>query len=222
MTGVQTCALPICFPVTIIFGIRNNYSGVEFDVGKFQEFCKELNVNPMLIGHIIEAIFSQKAGVTVTGLGTLSPEMGASVALSNTSVDTCEDMDVTEDMEDIVLMADKSHSYMSPEMARWADVKYGNNKGALVEYKVGTSMTLPATWAEKGKAILPLSGICVRKPQFSKPLDEEDDLRLSNMNFFKVGDLKLKKTITPIAPHNSLQITQRRTKRGEYANVRVV
>ena len=44
-------------------------------------------------------------------------------------------MDVTEDMEDIVLMADKSHSYMSPEMARWADVKYGNNKGALVEYK---------------------------------------------------------------------------------------
>ena len=44
-------------------------------------------------------------GVTVTGLGTLSPEMGASVALSNTSVDTCEDMDVTEDMEDIVLMA---------------------------------------------------------------------------------------------------------------------
>ena len=75
------------------------------------------------------------------------------VALSSTSVDTCEDMDVTEDMEDIVLMADKSHSYMSPEMARWADVKYGNNKGALVEYKVGTSMTLPATWAEKGKAI---------------------------------------------------------------------
>ena len=178
--------------------IRNNYSGVEFDVEKFQEFCKELNVNPMLIGHVIEAIFSQKAGVTVTGLGTLSPEMGASVALSNTSVDTCEDMDVTEDMEDIVLMADKSHSYMSPEMARWADVKYGNNKGALVEYKVGTSMTLPATWAEKGKAILPLSGICVRKPQFSKPLDEEDDLRLSNMNFFKVSDLKLKKTITPV------------------------
>ena len=41
-------------------------------------------------------------------------------------------------MEDIVLMADKSHSYMSPEMARWANVKYGNNKGALVEYKVGT------------------------------------------------------------------------------------
>ena len=95
-------------------------------------------------------------------------------------------------------MADKSHSYMSPEMARWADAKYGNNKGALVEYKVGTSMTLPATWAEKGKAILPLSGICVRKPQFSKPLDEEDDLRLSNMNFFKVSDLKLKKTITPV------------------------
>ena len=59
-------------------------------------------------------------------------------------------------------------------------------------------MTLPATWAEKGKAILPLSGICVRKPQFSKPLDEEDDLRLSNMNFFKVSDLKLKKTITPV------------------------
>ena len=29
------------------------------------------------------------------------PEMGASVALSNTSVDTCEDMDVTEDMEEI-------------------------------------------------------------------------------------------------------------------------
>ena len=53
----------------------------------------------MLIGHVIEAIFSQKAGVTVTGLGTLSPEMGASVALSNTSVDTCEDMDVTEDMD---------------------------------------------------------------------------------------------------------------------------
>ena len=71
MTGVQTCALPICFPVTII-------------------------------GHVIEAIFSQKAGVTVTGLGTLSPEMGASVALSSTSVDTCEDMDVTEDMEDII------------------------------------------------------------------------------------------------------------------------
>ena len=43
--------------------------------------------------------------------------MGASVALSSTSVDTCEDMDVTEDMEDIELMADKSHSYMSPEMA---------------------------------------------------------------------------------------------------------
>ena len=80
----------------------------------------------------------------------------------------------------------------------WTDVKYGNNKGALVEYKVGTSMTLPATWAEKGKAVLPLSGICVRKPQFSKPLDEEDDLRLSNMNFFKVSDLKLKKTITPV------------------------
>ena len=59
-------------------------------------------------------------------------------------------------------------------------------------------MTLPATWAEKGKTILPLSGICVRKPQFSKPLDEEDDLRLSNMNFFKVSDLKLKKTITPV------------------------
>ena len=181
--------------------IRNNYSGVEFDVEKFQEFCKELNVNPMLIGHVIEAIFSQKAGVTVTGLGTLSPEMGASVALSSTSVDTCEDMDVTEDMEDIVLMADKSHSYMSPEMARWANVKYGNNKGALVEYKVGTSMTLPATWAEKGKAVLPLSGICVRKPQFSKPLDEEDDLRLSNMNFLKVSDLKLKKTVTYEAYH---------------------
>ena len=49
-------------------------------------------------------------------------------------------------------------------------------------------LTLPATWAEKGKAILPLSGICVRKPQFSKPPDEEDDLRLSNMNFFKVSD----------------------------------
>ena len=32
--------------------IRNNYSGVEFDVEKFQEFCKELNVNPMLIGLI--------------------------------------------------------------------------------------------------------------------------------------------------------------------------
>ena len=44
--------------------IRNNYSGVEFDVEKFREFCKELNVNPMLIGHVIEAIFSQKAGVT--------------------------------------------------------------------------------------------------------------------------------------------------------------
>ena len=102
--------------------------------------------------------FSQKAGVTVTGLGTLSPEMGASVALSGTSVDTCEDMDVTEDMEDIVLMADKSHSYMSPEMARWATIVTG-------------------------------------KPQFSKPLDGEDDLRLSNMNFFKVSDLKLKKTL---------------------------
>ena len=47
-------------------------------------------------------------------------------------------------------------------------------------------MTLPATWAEKGKAILPLSGICVRKPQFSKPLDEEDDLRLSNVNSFAI------------------------------------
>ena len=82
--------------------------------------------------------------------------------------------------------------------SKWDDLKYGNNKGALVEYKVGTSMTLPATWAEKGKAVLPLSGICVRKPQFSKPLDEEDDLRLSNMNFFKVSDLKLKKTITPV------------------------
>ena len=70
--------------------------------------------------------------------------------------------------------------------------------GKSLYYKVGTSMTLPATWAEKGKAILPLSGICVRKPQFSKPLDEEDDLRLSNMNFFKVSDLKLKKTITPV------------------------
>ena len=54
---------------------------------------------------LLKLFFSQKAGVTVTGLGTLSPEMGASVALSNTSVDTCEDMDVTEDMEDIVLMA---------------------------------------------------------------------------------------------------------------------
>ena len=38
--------------------------GVEFDVEKFQEFCKELNVNPMLIGHVIEAIFSQKAEVS--------------------------------------------------------------------------------------------------------------------------------------------------------------
>ena len=107
-------------------------------------------------------------------------------------------MYVTEDIEDIVMMADKSNSYMSPEIARWAEVKYGNNKRALVENKVGTSMTLPATCAEKGKPILPLSGLCVRKPHFSKALDDEDDLRLSKMNFFKVCDLKLKFTITPV------------------------
>ena len=38
--------------------IRNSYSGVEFDVEKFQEFCKELNVNPMLIGQRIVQIKS--------------------------------------------------------------------------------------------------------------------------------------------------------------------
>ena len=33
--------------------------------------------------------------------------------------------------DSIVRVGDKSHSYMSPEMARWADAKYGNNKGLL-------------------------------------------------------------------------------------------
>ena len=49
--------------------IRNNYSGVEFDVEKFQEFCKELNVNPMLIGHVIEAIFFAEGWGNSNGSG---------------------------------------------------------------------------------------------------------------------------------------------------------
>ena len=41
MTGVQTCALPICFPVTIGWGTANHGSPKEYAIGSLGRFGNE-------------------------------------------------------------------------------------------------------------------------------------------------------------------------------------
>ena len=94
-----------------ITDLCDRYSGLDFDVDKFREFCEKFDVSPTLITDVIEGIFSANCGVTIAGERPIPREANAAMAVSPLTVAECEDaMDTSDD-------DDKEKFYLLPKIA---------------------------------------------------------------------------------------------------------
>ena len=133
-----------------VFFSRKECGDIEFNVEAYEATYKKVNDKKETLDAFINGLDQTKQNkLNSLGEGSATEMSAYEMGTGGETPEELAELQaksipahLREDDEEVEVR----HSYMSPEMARWADAKYGNNKGALVEYKVGTSMTLPATW----------------------------------------------------------------------------
>ncbi|USH96634.1 131 kDa replicase [Trichosanthes mottle mosaic virus] len=200
---------------TTVTELCERYSGIEFDIEKFTDFCHHHDVNPGLIGTVIEAIFSQTAGITVTGLQAKSLEWAAAEALAPS--DDC--MDCDSDEEDVCNpkfpgLSAEEQRYLTQVRVKedsFIELQDTFQRKAVTEtvtVGVGALPTLPKQWVAKGKAHLPQVGYSVGKNKHSTSFDDEEAVALRKIHMMETCNLRLKKTITPVIYTGPIRVRQ--------------